>query len=121
MRSRSIAAACLLSFAGSAGVGHADDTFSRLQNKPTFLSHTRTGTVAQPPGGHWWWVDRSGGGRRLYRYSFLDNRQWLVLHRGSNPRVDSTIRAETKHLISEAGGDGIIGQFKGEGRCFAGL
>ncbi len=101
--------------------GVTDDTFARLARKPTSISATATGQVSQALAGFWWWKDRDRQDDDLYRLGLFNQREWLLIHSGSGPEIDTTIRAEARHSLGEGAPGGVVGQLKHDGKCFSGL
>jgi hypothetical protein len=111
----------LLATAAASGEARADETFARLKNRPTYLTPQSLGTAGQPVPGFWWWRSGSSGEQSLLQLTVLANGEWLVLHRRAGPQVDRSIRADSRHLLGDDPPGGVVGQFKGNGKCYAGL
>lgn len=104
----------------------ADETFNRLQDKFTMINARGAGVTSQPLDGFWWWKDEPAGralapsAPDLYRHTVMGANKWLLVHTGSAPKIDESIRPGQRKLIGE-GVPGVLGQFKYDGTCLNGL
>lgn len=104
-----------------ASIAVADETFNNLSQKYTLINSRSGGVINQPINGFWWWSDKTGDrSGDLLQHTILGKNKWLIVHGGSTPAIDESIRPNDRHPHAE-GVPGVVAQFKYDGVCLNGL